>query len=202
MEGGSRRTHGQDEGRFASNVDEGGRRARPLVLHLQYLLSAHISADGDPPRVSPLSHTAKRSANDGRPNVVLLAAPALSLSPLPSARLANEGRAAGRAGGRWDARRPRGARRGEAALCRRRLPLARSLPRPAFPARAAGEERAPVGFAGPDFLSGISPSIAELLPLAPLPNHHWPPNPSLDSHWPPPPSLYPRRRLVQLCCER
>ena len=93
-----------------TSVEEAGRQARRGCASPRLVMSArspltlrtssvypHESAGGDPPRVFPLSHTTRRSAN-GQSNVVLFAAPALSLSlslslsfslSLLSARLAN-----------------------------------------------------------------------------------------------------------------
>ena len=85
-----------------TSVEEAGRQARRGCASPRLVMSArspltlrtssvypHESADGDPPRVFPLSHTTRRSAN-GQSNVVLFAAPALSLSlSLLTARLAN-----------------------------------------------------------------------------------------------------------------
>ena len=78
-----------------TSVEEAGRQARRGCASPRLVMSArspltlrtssvypHESADGDPPRVFPLSHTTRRSAN-GQSNVVLFAAPALSLSFSP-----------------------------------------------------------------------------------------------------------------------
>ena len=203
----------QIQGRFAFNIGGGGRQASEegvrlassrhvssFSTYITYLLclSSRVGWRRSAPRlpVEP-HHSEERERTIERRSLRSARSLSLSLSLfLSSPRVSRtDERTTAKKRGKGGSAKPTGraavsgAAR-EAALCRRRSPLARSPPRPAFPARAALEARAPVGLAGPDFLSGISPSIAELLPLARLPNHHWPPNPSLDSHWPPslPPS--------------